>query len=504
MAITIPIISEFADKGLKSAEAAFNHFRNKVGEAEGAMGKFKAGSGAALDYVKANAGTFALGAGAALATFGAKAVMAFQDTALAAGKFSDATGLATEDASRWIEVAGDIGVEAGSVQGALNKLNKAVESGSKAFDEMGAAIVRTEDGSVDVNKTFLNVVDALNRIPDPAKRAQLASDVLGKSWMDLSELIAQGSTQLTKSLSEVSDAKIIDEDEVRKAREFRERMDELSDTFQNIALEVGEALVPVLEKTLDVLNPILKGLNLLFPDDLLKDVTKFAEAQQELNRQLEASWKGYYRARINAEDLDAEINTLDGNVNGLIDTWDTLLGKLSEEEAFRNVEESFDRVYEAAGRALEEKTPAAARAAQDAVADLYKEVADYIVLLGNIPAEKQTEILAMLDKGQYEIVRRELDRLANPRYVEYIPIRPGDTPSETTGRGTRKRSSRADIFGPAQEGPNLLSSTMAGTYGSVTVNVMGSVTSEKDLVETIRRGLVSSQRNGAQLVYSNV
>ena len=37
----------------------------------------------------------------------------------------------------------------------------------------------------------------------------------------------------------------------------------------------------------------------------------------------------------------------------------------------------------------------------------------------------------------------------------------------------------------------------------VTVNIAGSVISERDLIETIRRGLVNSQRNGAQLVYSN-
>jgi type III secretory pathway component EscS len=37
----------------------------------------------------------------------------------------------------------------------------------------------------------------------------------------------------------------------------------------------------------------------------------------------------------------------------------------------------------------------------------------------------------------------------------------------------------------------------------ITVNIAGSVTSERDLIETIRRGLVNAQRNGAQLVYSN-
>ena len=39
---------------------------------------------------------------------------------------------------------------------------------------------------------------------------------------------------------------------------------------------------------------------------------------------------------------------------------------------------------------------------------------------------------------------------------------------------------------------------------NVIVNVQGSVTSERDLVETIRRGLVNSQRNGSPLIYSNI
>ena len=45
---------------------------------------------------------------------------------------------------------------------------------------------------------------------------------------------------------------------------------------------------------------------------------------------------------------------------------------------------------------------------------------------------------------------------------------------------------------------------LGGMGGGVTVNVGGSVISEGDLIETVRRGLVNAQRNGAQLVYSNV
>ena len=98
MAINIPILTEFSDSGIKAAKAAFGNFKTAVADAEGGMGKFKAGSKVALDAVKANAGNLAIAGGAALATFAAKAITAFQDIALASGKFADATGLSVEDA----------------------------------------------------------------------------------------------------------------------------------------------------------------------------------------------------------------------------------------------------------------------------------------------------------------------------------------------------------------------------------------------------------------------
>ena len=73
MAITIPIISEFADKGVAAAEAAFGRFKTEIGKAEGAMGKMKAGFGVASEFVKTNAAEMAAVAGAAIAGFAIKA-----------------------------------------------------------------------------------------------------------------------------------------------------------------------------------------------------------------------------------------------------------------------------------------------------------------------------------------------------------------------------------------------------------------------------------------------
>lgn len=52
--------------------------------------------------------------------------------------------------------------------------------------------------------------------------------------------------------------------------------------------------------------------------------------------------------------------------------------------------------------------------------------------------------------------------------------------------------------------PGTFSITPTSSSGNnVTVNVAGSVVTENDLVESVRKGLVNAQRNGSGLVYSN-
>ena len=105
-------ISVIIDVAVDKATSSLKSFRTSIAEADGASGKFKAGFASVAAGVKANAGSIAASAGAALVAFGVESVKAFQDTALAARDFSNATGVAVEDASRLIEVAGDFGIEA--------------------------------------------------------------------------------------------------------------------------------------------------------------------------------------------------------------------------------------------------------------------------------------------------------------------------------------------------------------------------------------------------------
>lgn len=233
------------------AQSGVKKLRTEVAQAEGAMGKMKAatvGVGGALNQY---AGQAAMAAAAALVAFGVKSVKAFQDTALAAGEFSDAAGIAVEDASRWTEVAGDLGIEAGAVQGAILKMNKALGDGKSVFSDYGVEVVKTKDGMVDSNATFINAISTIGAIEDPTKRAQAAQQVFGKSYASVAQLMEMSAGDLQAALRGVSDSKIVDQRELRNAREFRAAMDNLKDRLEDVTLTVGGGLVPVLTDLAD-------------------------------------------------------------------------------------------------------------------------------------------------------------------------------------------------------------------------------------------------------------
>lgn len=266
--LSVNIIADAAKAkaGLREAETAFGKFRNSVGQADGAMGKFKATSGAALDFVKSNAMNFATAAGAAIVAFGIKSVKSFQDLALSVSKFSDATGMTLDSASRFIEVAGDIGIEAGTLEKSLGFMNKTMGNSPDLFKELGIQIEYTSGGAKDMSATFLNVIDRIKGVSDPAEKAALASKLLGRGWAEMAELIEMGSGSLTKSLSEVNDAQIITPEKERQAKALRDEMDRLTDSAGNFTKALGEKLTPVL-------TDVVKGINNMV--EKAKDIGSF-------------------------------------------------------------------------------------------------------------------------------------------------------------------------------------------------------------------------------------
>lgn len=508
-AISVSIIGDAAQ-----ARAAFQDAQRaagNMGDKLKSMGTIVAGATAA--------------AGAAIASFVVKSIGDFQDLALSVDKFRDASGLTLDQASRWTEVAGDIGVDAGSIQTAINKMNKEAEKGEGYFNKLGIEMGKHADGTYDPQQTFLNVIDALKGMKDPADKAKVATQLLGKGWMDLADLINRGSGDLQQSLQGVSDAKIIDEAEVQKAQEFREKMDNLKDAFEEVALKVGEALIPVLSKVLDVLGPVLKGLDLLFPEDLLGDaITKAQEAKDawdKWNGTLGDNRTALNDARYAMMQARDTIGDFDTDLNGLIDTWDEFLGQLSNEEAWISLEDKIAAANDATWKAFAENTPEAWRSADKARIDAQQGVADYIKKLGDVPPEIQSQILALVDQQKYDVAMRMLEELSQPRHVQLIVeehqrigrMSPYSSTSSTvaTFSSTPGRAFGGPVLANSpylvgENGPELFVPRAGGQIvpntgaPQIIINIAGSVTSERDLIEVVRKGLVQAQRSGYQLV----
>lgn len=474
MAIQIPIITEFQDQGLKSAKGAFDNFKLQVSGAEGAMGKFKAGTTAAFDIIKANAGVFALGAGAAITTFATKSVMAFQDLALEAGKFADGTGLAVEQASRWKEVAGDIGVETGSLETAINKMNKTLGATPGLFKELGVEVKRTSSGAVDVNETFLNVIDKLNKIKDPAERAKVATQLLGKGWQDMSELIAQGSTQLANSLKKVDDAKIIDTKDLANARQFRESVDNLKDSAEGLGLELGRTLIPALKTVIDFANSIgnffgsivdtanmaLTDLGLQH-DEWIQSTIDEALAQDAANkvrRDGNQALIDAYNATYNLTYSEQEHTQA---VWQLTDAWKTLLGTLDVNKAFRNAKDDLDAMNQAAIEAFGDPTKFNAyKNAQDQV------IRNFAQILEQLQATnaEQNRIKFLVDTAPLEYALEALNRINLARTGQIQT-----TPLTLTGARAAGGPVGAGTYLVGERGPELLT-LGAGASGYVTPN----------------------------------
>jgi hypothetical protein len=227
---------------LKTEATGASGFLNEVGSSGSKVG----------GILKQNLAAGAVAAGAALGAFAVKAAGAFQDAALDAGKFAAATGITVDQASRLREVAGDYDVSAGAVEGALLKFNKSAEDAAPKLKALGAELVYTKEGAVDSYASFINAATAIGGIEDPTKRAQAAQEVFGRSYGEIAELMELDAGGLRTALDDVSDAKVIDQQELETARDFRARLDELKDTGEDLVLGFGKLVVS--------LGPLITGI----------------------------------------------------------------------------------------------------------------------------------------------------------------------------------------------------------------------------------------------------
>lgn len=543
-------ISTIIDFSTDQAKSGLASFKTAINDAEGATGKFKAGVsnlGTTLGNFLSGPGGVAVVGGAigAAGKYAFDAASQFSALGVEVGKVSDATGLANEDASRWIEVADDIGIPADTLEASIGKMNKTLGATPGVFEAAKVEIAHTKDGAVDVNKTFLNLIDRLKGIKDPADRAALAQKTLGKGWQQMAELIQQGSGTLSKSLSEVSDAKVFDEEEVAKAREFRAAMDKINDITQEFAITIGEEVVPAISEMAGVLEKVaslwgstfglakdnvLKAkeavLNLTDTQGDLTEETKATAAQvAETDRETRKLADGFgevqdEEAAASAAALEYKRNAdntaraVKQNIDEMIGKWAELRGEVEDDRSWLTVQGQFDQVrtkFEEANTAIKDGTDDAAEKTRDyalALDDLTLGMIDYAEKVLKLPPEKVVNIKAALDQGDIDRAEAMLAILTRNRNINLDLILKG-APGYGDLSGARASGGPVSAGGAyvvGEQGPEVLQ--MGSQSGTIIPNGGGGDTfvinppvgfNDRDLMRALQK---LKARNGPAFLAS--
>lgn len=490
-------VSILIDVTTQRAGQQLAQFKTKLSEAEGGFNKLKVAGGAAFDAITKSPAALA-GAASAVVAFATTSIKKFEETALAAGKFSDATGLSVDEASRWIEVAGDVGISTDTLQTAFGRMEKAIASNRQAFGDL---VVTAKDGSVDLNATFLNVIKRLQGIKDPIERANEASKLFGRGFQSLAEILGTSADDLKDRLAAVSEQKVINEDELDKARKLREAMDNLNDVFEDVQIQVGQALVPALTQVADSLaalegaaktgNKALEPVGISLGDiwheaektfNPLEKVTSFftdpvwGKGKDNVVSLKDAikdtgQGAGIFSATLPpvteqtkqlgdaAGTAALKVGVLAKGFQSGVDIINAALGRLDLEDqvadtakAIADMKEKSLLAFDAAKKGAsdaKDKQAAYDQSVRDTQRSLFNMLAPLAAVkdgVNGIPASKVTSIKADIDSGSYERALNRLEILSRNRTADLFIVTHGGA-----GYGTSRTGARAG-GGPVQKG----------------------------------------------------
>lgn len=211
----------------------------------------------AVDSLQKKFGAFAKGAALAIPAAAVAGLTAAMKSAIdAGGKLSDMmarTGASGEGLFVMQRAFENAGMAANSVPQALNKMQRELTRGNKAFQELGLNAQRLI--GMDGVGAFKELSVAISRIPDPARRAALAMDIFGRSGAEMLVLMQDGAAFEVASKQVGGLGKTLADNAAA--------LDKVSDSFglfkikaQQVGAELAVALLPHLESLADAMNEV--------------------------------------------------------------------------------------------------------------------------------------------------------------------------------------------------------------------------------------------------------
>lgn len=167
------------------------------------------------------------------------------------------TGLGTDTLQEYKYMAALLDVDLETITGSMTRMEKAMSTDAKAFEELGVA-TRDENGNLrDANAVFEETLQALSKIENPVERDTTAMEIFGKSAKELNPLIETSASDLNALRKEAHDVgAVLDKDTLNGVNKVSDGMDRLGLTWdaikKTLGAKIGIAVLPELEKVVKI------------------------------------------------------------------------------------------------------------------------------------------------------------------------------------------------------------------------------------------------------------
>jgi hypothetical protein len=147
------------------------------------------------------------------------------------GDLSVKLGISQEAVQRFTYAAEQGGTTIGTVERAINTMNRALADGSEetveALNALGLELDAVRDSGSE--QAFLDIADAIGQIPDPIDRAKVQYELFGKASTDLTPAIVAGFRDVG------AEARIMSEETVRELKEAEAAWGRLGNAVTSIS-----------------------------------------------------------------------------------------------------------------------------------------------------------------------------------------------------------------------------------------------------------------------------
>lgn len=183
---------------------------------------------------------------------------------------SKQSGIATDTIQKMQYASELIDVDMETAVSAVAKLKKGLDKNEETLVSMGVS-VRDQNGQYrDMESIFMNTIAALSKIENETERDKVAMDLFGKSADELAGYIDDGG-RAYRELAQAAQDKglIISQEDLDKANEFNDTLDELKATvgmdLLKAGADIGQALLPVLQSLAEIITKIVDAFANLGP-----------------------------------------------------------------------------------------------------------------------------------------------------------------------------------------------------------------------------------------------